>query len=182
LVCNALSAGDVVSNQISVISQKLSVISAGLGIPQLRMTNTTATISASGLTKISGLSVNLVSTGVYQIHAVLHHTHSAQTTNGFGFGVSSPGATRATGAWRGFVSTTSPTAIHGYFNQAGYGSITYSVAGVEASAVVYRTELDMDVIGATSGPVQVKARSSAAGTGAIDIRAGSYIQAFLIKL
>jgi hypothetical protein len=148
---------------------------------QLNRLQTTATISASGLTKISGLSAQLVSLGSYQVHAVLMHSHSLQATNGFGFGVSAPAATTGTGVWRGFTSVVQPaSAIFGYFNQAGHGSITYSVAGVAASATNYRTELDMDLVNVTSGRIQLKARTSAATTGAIDVRAGSYIQVFRI--
>jgi len=190
LVSNALSAGDAVSNQVSilsqqvsVLSQKVSVLSAGIGIPQLRMLQTTATISASGLTKISGLSITLVSTKTYQVHAVLHHSHSTQGTNGFGFGVSSPAATTATGVWRGFTSVVAAggaSAVMGYFNQAGFGSITYS-ATPAASATNYRTELDLDLVNVTSGTLQLKARTSAATVGAIDVRAGSYIQAFRLN-
>jgi hypothetical protein len=182
VVSNALSAGDVLSNSISAISNKMSVISANIGTPQLRRLTTTATISASGLTKISGLSATLVSTGSYQVHAVLMHSHSLAATNGFGFGVSGPVVTMATGVWRGFTSVVQPaSAIFGYFNQAGMGSITYSVAGTHASATNYRTELDMDLVNVTSGTLQLKARTSAATTGAIDVQAGSYIQAFRIN-
>jgi hypothetical protein len=182
VVSNALSAGDVLSNSISAISNKMSVISANIGTPQLRRLTTTATISASGLTKISGLSATMVSTGSYKVHAVLMHSHSLAATNGFGFGVSGPVVTMATGVWRGFTSVVQPaSAIFGYFNQAGLGSITYSVAGTHASATNYRTELDMDLVNVTSGTLQLKARSSAATTGAIDVQAGSYIQAFRIN-
>jgi hypothetical protein len=182
VVSNALSAGDALSVTFNAISNKMSVISAGLGVPQLRRLTTTATISASGLTKISGLSATLVSTGSYQVHAVLMHSHSLQATNGFGFGVSGPVVTMATGVWRGFTSVVQPaSAIFGYFNQAGLGSITYSVAGTHASATNYRTELDMDLVNVTSGTLQLKARTSAATTGAIDVQAGSYIQAFRIN-
>jgi hypothetical protein len=182
VVSNALSAGDALSVTFNAISNKMSVFSANIGTPQLRRLTTTATISASGLTKISGLSATLVSTGSYQVHAVLMHSHSLQATNGFGFGVSGPVVTMATGVWRGFTSVVQPaSAIFGYFNQAGMGSITYSVAGVAASATNYRTELDMDLVNVTSGTLQLKARSSAATTGAIDVQAGSYIQAFRIN-
>jgi len=175
-VSNAFSAGDVISNT-------LSALSAGLGRPQLRvLTNGIATISAAALTKISGLSVSVALNGVYNIHAVLLHGHSAQGTNGFGFGISCPVATTAGGKWVGFTSVVAPSgasANFGYFNQAGFGSITYS-ATPAASATIYRTELDLLLCSVQAGTVQLKARTSAAGVGAIDIQLGSFIQAFKI--
>jgi len=177
VVNNALSAGDVASNTISSIGARVQVLSAGIGSVQLNRLQTTATISASGLTKISGLSCQLVSTGSYQVHAVLMHSHSSP--NAFGLGVSAPGATTAAGEWRGYVSVPAESMYFGYFNQAGFGSITFS-AVPSASATNYRTELNMDLVNVTSGRLQLKARTSAAGVGAIDIRAGSYVQAFRI--
>jgi hypothetical protein len=175
-VSNALSAGDVISNQ-------LSIMSAGIGLPQLRMiTGGIDTISASGLTKISGLSVSVAANGTYHIQACLIHGHSTQATNGFGFGVSSPAATVAAGKWVGFTSVVAAggaSANYGYFNQAGFGSITYS-ATPAASATMYRTELDLLLVSVAAGTVQLKARTSAGTVGAIDIQIGSYVQAFRI--
>jgi hypothetical protein len=177
VVSNALSAGDALSVTFNAISNKMSVISAGIGLPEKNVLANTATISASGLTKISGMSVTLVSTGNYEVKAVLQHSHSA--ANAFGFGVSGPVVTMATGEWRGYVSVPAESMFFGYFNQAGFGSITYSAVPT-ASATNYRTELNMNIAGATSGRLQLKARTSAAGVGAIDIRAGSYIRAYRI--
>jgi hypothetical protein len=134
------------------------------------------------LTKISGLSVSVAAGGIYQIKGVLLHTHSTQATNGFGFGVSSPAATAAGGKWVGFTSVVAPSgasANYGYFNEAGFGSITYS-ATPAASATTYRTELDLLAVSIAAGTVQLKARTSAATVGAIHILVGSYIQAFRI--
>jgi hypothetical protein len=168
-VANALSAGDV--------------ISAGIGRPQLRMvTGGINVISATALTKVSGLSISVETGGTYQINAVLLHTHSAQGTNGFGFGISSPAAPRAGGRWMGFTSVVAAglaSANYGYFNQAGFGSITYS-ATPAASATMYRTELDLLLVNVSVGTVQIKARTSATGVGQMDIQVGSYIQAFRI--
>ena len=174
-VSNALSAGDVISNTISVIS-------AGIGVPQLRRTANINTISATALTKISGMSIVVSLNGVYQINAVIIHGHSAQAAGAkFGFGVSSPAATAAAGTWQGFVSVQNAGATMntGYFNQAGFNSITYS-ATPSASATMYRTELNLLLCSVAAGTVQLKARTSAGTVGAIDIQAGSYIQAFKI--
>jgi len=128
------------------------------------------------------MSIVVSLNGVYQINAVIIHGHSAQAAGAkFGFGVSSPAATAAAGTWQGFVSVQNAGATMntGYFNQAGFNSITYS-ATPSASATMYRTELNLLLCSVAAGTVQLKARTSAGTVGAIDIQAGSYIQAFKI--
>ena len=191
-ISNRISADNVLSQAISVISDQVSVISAGLGLPQVKVVGNIQTISATALTNISGMSVSVVAGGTYKVQAVIMHTHSAGATTAiFGFGLTFPamvgGAPGAVGRFDGFpsavvgsavnlVSTNSFGVIH---NGSASGSILVSAANQTSGAVI-ATWYDGLFIVSTSGTIQFQAKASAT-TAAVHIQRGSYVQAFRIS-
>jgi hypothetical protein len=173
----------VLSQAVSVLSQAVSVISAAVAGPVQRMISAVAavTVSASGLTNITGLSASVAAGGSYRLDACL--IHSLSSPNAFGFGLTFPAFEVAAGTLRGIVSIAAASGIsliHGAFNKNGSGSIVYSAVAGD-SATNYHTFITGYFHSANAdGVIQLQARTSGATVGAINIQKGSYMQLFRI--
>jgi trimeric autotransporter adhesin len=165
----------VLSAAIASVNQRVSV----MGSVRIRLLGNITTVSATALTNISGLSASVDAGGIYKVEGHLMHTHSA--ANAFGLGVTFPAMAAAAGGWSGIVSLPAAGALwvstvtgRGAFNANGSGSITYSAAA-GASAVPLFTKLEGIFNVSAAGIIQVQARVSATGTGAIHFLPGSYL-------
>jgi hypothetical protein len=97
------------STTISDILSHVSMLSAGLGVPQMKVVQTANTITGSAVTNISGLSVAVAAGGTYEVHGAVMFNMSAVTTTGIAFGLSYPPMAAAHGRWEGdFGSITNP--------------------------------------------------------------------------
>jgi len=141
----------------------------------------TYTVSGTGLTNISGLSISVAAAGIYDVEAFIAYTQSA--ANAVGFGVTFPGMTNATGTFQGNVSV-GPVAVssfsifqYGSFDEAGSGSIIYSVSATTNTRQVRMRALF--VVSSSGGTIQMQGRVSAVAAQMFIIR-GSYIRAFKI--
>jgi hypothetical protein len=141
-------------------------------------------VSATTLTKISGLSVSAAASGVYQIDAFLLHAMSGVSVYGFGLSINT--GTLAQAALRFFgnlsigtgISALSTTVAQaGWFNETGFGSVTYSVLATQAGNL--GTELrGLVVMSTTGGTLQLKAKAGASGV--ITMQKGSFVRAYKI--
>lgn len=189
LISNAISARAVISQQVSVLSQAVSVISAGLGAPQLRRVTGAQVISATALTNISGLSLSVISAGVYRIEGRVLFTLSTITGTKFGF--TYPAAI-STGSMT--MECVTSVIAAGPVNQTSVNYVVGRIANTQmstaataqisllggASAVTHELEIyGLVNIGANAGTIQLQAAQSATG-GGVNILAGSFLQAFKI--
>jgi len=194
----------VLSQQVSVLSQQISVvsaaqaatsaavnaISAGLGGVQMKVVGGAQFVSAVALTKISGLSASVAAAGVYQLEGFLIAQGSTMSVYGLGMSTSAATFTNGAGFWRGNnivgmgtysnqLSTGIGPEMVGYWNEASFGSVTYSVAVSTPAGANFMIQLKGVVALSTAGgSIQLKAK--AGGSGVITIKAGSYLKAFKI--
>jgi hypothetical protein len=163
-------------------------VSAGIGLSaQLRVRDASVfTVSTTGLTNITSLSVSVEAGGVYKIEAQLMISHSA--LNAYGIGMTYPGATEYTGLWLGNVSILTANGFAGVFSATVMGAAAHGTAntgatllsGVAGSSAVAYNHLYRGLMRcSTAGVVQMQARVSLAGTPCI-IHRGSYIRAYRI--
>jgi hypothetical protein len=138
-------------------------------------------VSAATLTNLSGLSISVAAAGVYDVEAFIAYTQSV--ANAVGFGVTFPGMTAATGDFIGNVSV-GPVAVssfsilqYGTFDEAGSGSIIYSVSATTNTRHVRMRALF--IVSSSGGTIQMQGRVSAAAAQLFILR-GSYIKAFKI--
>lgn len=170
-------------------SNTISVINAGLGGVQLKVVTTSQLVSAQGFTstnsKISGLSVSAAANGIYQLDGFIMFNMSGASTHGFGVSIQTGTLKNAALRWLGNMSIVaagvsglnSNIAAAGWFNDTGFGSVTYSAIaggttnlGIELKGLVQMST--------TGGTLQLKAK--AGGSGVVNIKEGSYIRAFKI--
>ncbi len=183
---NALSAKiDTISQQVSVLSQAMSVLSAGLGTVQMKVVTNVQGVSATTAAgiKISGLSISVAASGVYQMEAFLLFSTSG-TANFFGFGMSTSGATFGAvgGQWNVGVSITNNTlastaVVMGNFNTIGAGQVC-ALAGTTGAAI-FAMMNGVAVISTSGGTVRLKARTSVSSF-TLNIMKGCYFRAYKI--
>ncbi len=176
---------DTLSQQISVLSQAMSVISAGLGTVQKKVVADTQGVSATAATgiKISGLSISVAASGVYELNARLLYSTSG-TVNVLGFGMSTSAATFGAvgGSWQAAISInnntfTSACMVNGVFNTVASPQISCQpgATGTQLWAQMNATV----VVSTTGGTIRLKARTSVSSY-AINILKGSYFRAYKI--
>jgi hypothetical protein len=171
------------SAKIVTLSQTVSVISAGFGGMQMKVVQSDqAALSATALTKISGLSVSAAAAGIYQIEAILLQQMSAASVIGYGMSLATGTVKHAAFTWLGVLSQSVSTISvgnvqYGSFNEAGFGSITYSA--IHTTNTTRLTKLEGVVaMSTTGGTLQLKTRVGT--TGVIILKQGSFVRAFKI--
>lgn len=173
----------VLSQAVSVLSQAVSVLSAAVAanIPQTKyVVNNQASVSATAFTKISGLSLSLAASAIYQVEAAIIWNQAVASV-GAAFNISTSAATFTdfVGQWQGV--SVAAGATNNIINQpfATIGSAVFSVASV-ASTTKQTLFLDcMIVTSTTAGQIRLQTRTLST-TAAIVISRGSYIKAFRI--
>jgi hypothetical protein len=203
LVSNALSAGDVASNAISILSQQVSalsqghsalsqshsVLSAGLGLAQMRVIQNAQVISATAFTNVSGLSVSVTSAAVYRIEGRVLFTTSLATGTAFGF--TYPGGVGPGVMTMEFLAAnagtpgnlTSANYVANRLNESSMSTVATAQMSLVAQ-LVSATTGELEIYGlvkvsATAGAIQLQAKQSAAG-GGVQFLPGSYLQAFRV--
>lgn len=192
LVASALSQTQSVQNvSIAALNSAVSILNAGLGGVQMKVVTGEQSVIATGLTKISGLSVSVGANGIYQLEGLIIYGQSGTSSHGFGLSIETGTVSVAGIKWEGNmsigimpgslqVSTGTAGWRTGYLNQAGFGSVTYSVAGgVSVNANVTLELRGVAVIG-TGGTIQIKGKNANNAPGVLTVRAGSYIRAHKI--
>lgn len=178
----AANSADVTSikNIVSIISQQISVISAGLGAPQLKVVQNIQGLSGTALTNISGLSASVTSGAVYQVEGMVIYKMSVANTMGFGLtfpaGVTAGGKVDGDVSVGGVLSTTVDQIA--YFDETASGSILYSVTPATTTThIIFVNALFQ--ISTTAGTIQLQARTSVT-TSPINIQKGSFLRAYKI--
>jgi hypothetical protein len=182
---SVLSAGYVsVAQQVSVLSQAVSVLSVRVdqNVPRYAIVANTQGLSGATLTDISGLSVAFSTGATYQIHA--HIMFSASVAGNVRFGLSIPGAVAVQGNMmvnRASPTTgffTSATGVINFFdfNAAG-NTVIASTASVVATGVRLGAVMDALIVSATAGTLQMMAAVSATNA-PINIMPGSFIKTY----
>ena len=103
----ASAAAAAVSASHTSLATAVNNISTGLGGVQLARVTTGQTLSGTGLTKISGLSLSVAAAGLYQLEGHIMWAGSAVSTVGFGLSTSAATFTHAAWRWQGNLSTVS---------------------------------------------------------------------------
>jgi hypothetical protein len=170
----------------NVVSNAVSILNAGLapGGVQMKVVGDGQSISGTSPVKISGLSVSVAASGIYEIQAMLMHSMSGVSI--FGHVMSNSATTFANAAlgWVGNLSVgTGVSAIstlvqaRGWFNEAGFGSVTYSVLATNNGNLQTRLN-GIIAVSTTGGSLQLKTKAGASGC--ITIKPGSFLRAFKI--
>jgi len=180
-------AADVVSNAVSAISVKVdtlsnavSALSALIGT-QIRAISVDATVSATTLTDISGMSLSVETSGHYLFDAML--LYSTSVGQPVGFGLTFPGMEHTGGKIEMTLSTvasgpTQSTVNHviGMWMSTGSGSMIISATspggGAAGVPVFYK---GVFLVSSAAGVIQLLARAST-GTGRIVLLRGSYMR------
>jgi hypothetical protein len=190
VVSNALSAGDAVSNQISVISQQVSVLSALLvkvqGQNMVRTTTVELSNIVSGATMvdIAGTTVSVSAGGYYEYRAMLNVGCSVANT--FRFGITFP-AMVANGAG-GFifaaasVGTSAGESVTGgriqYFDDDGSGSVVMSITkGATSASPLY---IQANFAASANGNIILMGATSIS-TSNLKINPGSFVRLFKLN-
>jgi hypothetical protein len=183
---NALSMNNTLSQGISVISQQVSVLSAGLVPFQVRTISAADVgISATALTPVTGLSASVTGSGaIYQVNGILLLQMSVANT--IGIGLTFPGMKQAGGFIRGMQvitqggdSYSTTRGMQAVFNETGSASIIFSVTIATGTNTTFPIKIDGLFVTSTAGTIQVAARASAT-TSPLTFKVGSYLQALKI--
>ena len=150
---------------------------AGVTRPLFAMVSGGQAISSSVLLNISGLSLALAASGIYDIYSRLMYTVSV--ANAVGFGVSGGASTvGASFRWMGPAGPGQAVGSLASFNEVGFGSITISIAVNTASALNH-VVLFGTFHASAAATFQMMARTSVT-TNLLTIRRGSFLRAFRI--
>jgi hypothetical protein len=175
---------DTLSNQISVISQELSI----MGDPARAYLASIVTISATALTNIPALSIQLSAGISYEIRGRLLYTFSGVSSGNAGFGMTFPAMVSSQYGAAGYIEVgqqgnqaTASAKRRGYFTGAGSGSNIVSGFTLTTSAVPYYAVIDGVMLASANGSWVMQAKATSAGTGAIHILPGSYLRTFRIN-
>jgi hypothetical protein len=193
LAVNASAAAANASAAAATVSADLTSVKgaflSGLGKNvQMQVVGNTqgcsSTTFASANAKISGLSVSVAASGVYEVNALLIHRMSG-TVNTYRFGVSTSAATFAqvAGEWWGMVSAIAGGDVvttivnHGHFNEAGIGSAIYSALAGTTNTTYFTRMNGLFVISTAGGTLQLKCLVSATAA-PLNILNGSFVRAY----
>lgn len=165
------------SQSISVLSQQVSVMSAGLGGVQMQVVGGIQGVSsiAAGGIAISGLSASVTSAATYRVEGLILYQMSA--ADAFGVALTFPAGTLANFELWGAnaMGVSAPLTATG--NEDASGSIVYSAIVAVATSTL-GVHLDGQfVTSATAGTIQVLARVSAT-TKPANIQRGSFLRAY----
>ena len=170
------------SNTISILSNQISVISAGLGGMQMKVVAGNQAVFSAALVKISGLSASLAAS-TYQLEAMLLFSVSGTGSVAFGISLSAAAFTGVAGKWEIMQSIASNLTSSG---QTGTHTIGFfrAIAVDQAIMVPGTTGLvnfaTMNAVArcTTPGSIQLKARAVTGGPTVI--MQGSFFRAYLV--
>jgi len=151
----------------------------------MKVVATGQSVSGTALVKISGLSMSVAAAGIYQVEGFIMHAMSGSSTWGFAMSTSAATFTNAALRWLGNISVVaagvsglnSNVAVAGWFNQAGFGSVTVSAIG-GAGANLGMELRGVVGISTAGGTLQLKVKAGVSGV--VTIKAGSYLRAYKI--
>ena len=166
------------SNAISVISQQVSVISAGLGGLQLRVVSLAQGVSSTAAAGIavSGLSISVAAGGIYQVDGKIMYRMSA--ADALGIILNFPAMVFAAGTVKGSNLLTQLTSVVvGTFDEGASNSVIFSAIMSTTSTAIATLDAIFNV--SAAGTIQLNARVSATAN-PVSVLAGSYLRAYRI--